>query len=366
MHEMYLEYLEDLKKIENVDDDFFPDFLFTFISNEFENDNYYERGLADSPLLKEAKQIRRKYSDFFDFQDAIGAYTEYMELLADKYDYPNIKAVSRAAKEGLIEDYVPPKPRLKNTRKNRALSTAGMIPSRKVIEPVRGEELIEVARQMLPGTDGENTSDDDISTKPSKEIKKIFQEAYDRVEGINRRRNMYSRSGTNAEIDFILNFINETNRGNFSSRNSDGVDNRPLSEIVSDMKEEAMIPEDLRDYYLTPNTTILKSGRMRNARQEEEVEMMKLLYEAGLDVFNTYGKAMSKESVKMVRNAIGGGPLTKKEKKAIKKRNKEEQKRMANRRNNDAIMERALLRNRYSFDTHGNALSFTMSDLFRG
>lgn len=363
--DLYQEYLEDLSQVGNAKDELFPDFLFNLETNYFDGEDYYSQGIAESPLLKEAKKIRRKYSDYFDFQDALEAYDTYMKLLAEKYGYYSAKAVSKAAKNGMIEDYVPPKPRLKNSRKNRTLAMSGMVPSRKVVPSASQEELLALSRSLMPNADGSNTDDLDIKSKPTKEIRKIFEEASDRVGGMERRKNMYRRSGTNSDIDFILNYINETTRGNFSTRDYSSNEDRPLSEIVKELKIEETIPEPLLEEYLSPNTTTIVNGQIRDSRKEKDIEVMKLLYESGVDIFGTYGKNMSKESVKMVRHAVGAtGPMTKKEQKQFKKRQKAEQKRMTTKRQNDAIMERALMRNRYSFDKGDGVMSFTLSDLF--
>lgn len=359
--ERYSEYIEDLREVSTVKDEYFPDFLKEFLVNEYEDDNYYERAMAVSPLMQEVKQIRRKYVDFFDFQDAMDIYEHYMKLLAEKYNYPSAKAVMKVAKNGIFDDYIPPKPRLKNSRRNRNMATSGMIPSRKVNEGLSGEALKEIARKIDPYSDGSHITEDEIESKPAKRIMKVWEEASDRVSGIKRRQDMYRRNN-NSEIDFILNFIQDTNRGNFTRRDIDRGEDRPLSEIVKDMKLEEEIPEALWDDYFGANTNILSNGRMISAEKQRTNEIMKMLYESGLDVFGTYGKNMSKDSVKMLQNAIGvSGPLTKKQRKELKKRQRQEQERMARRRENDALIERTLLRHRYDFK---NGSSMTLSDLF--
>ena len=204
-----------------------------------------------------------------------------------------------------------------------------------------------------------------MDKKPDKKTRKLYEQAIDRASGVSRKRNMYRSTGiSNTEIDFILNYINQANGGKFSS-DSNETSNRPLSEILSEIEEEKYIPEEIREDMLTPNTRVIRNGRLSDSNRENQVEIMTLMYEMGIDVFNTYGKNMNKEAVKMVRSAVGGGLLTKKEKKKAKKRAKEEQKRLAHRRNNDAAMERALLRNRFSFDENGNSISMRMSDLIK-
>lgn len=363
MDELIYEYLQDLQAVAEAEDDYFPEFLFTFISQDF-GDNYYERGMADTPLLKEAKKIRRRYNDFFDFCDAMEVYKEYMELLGEKYG--SVKIVKQSAKEGMIDEYVPPKPKLKNTKKNRQLTAEGIIPSRKVVDMPDPEEIIRIARLTLPTADGSSLTDADLEKKPSKKYQKIFDKAYDRAAGADRKRNMYRHIGSNESIDFILNFINNANSGDYSTASNTSMEDKPLSEIRDEMLRERDIPEELLEYYLTPNTRCIRNGRLVNSEDENKAEIMALLYEMGVDVFNSYGKNMNKTAVKLVRERVGDvGPMTKKERKRYKKQMKQEQKRMANKRNNDALLERTLLRNRFKFDTDGNAISMRMCDIIK-
>lgn len=364
MDDILLEYLQDLQAVADADDERFPEFLFSFISQDF-GDNYYERGMADTPLLKDAKKIRRKYNDFFDFCDAMEVYKEYMELLGEKYG--SVKIVKDSAKEGMIDEYVPPKPKLKNTKKNRQLSAEGIIPSRRMVEVPDREEIIRIARLTMPTADGSTLTDKELSGKVPKKYQRVFDKAYDRAAGADRKRNMYRHVGSNESIDFILNFINRANSGDYSVSHDDGhISDKPLSEIREDLLRERDIPEELLEYYLTPNTRYIKNGRVVNHEDENAAEIMAALYEMGVDVFNSYGKNMNKTAVKLVRERVGdGGPMTKKEKKAYKKQLKKERERMANKRNNDSMLERTLLRNRFSFDTEGNAISMRMADIIR-
>lgn len=363
MDELLIEYLEDLKAVGSAEDERFPDFLFTFIANDFD-DNYYQRGLADSKLLKDAKRIRRKYNDFFDYIDALEIYREYVDLLEEKHGIP-IKSIRIGASTGLIDDYVPPKPKLKNTKKNRMIIDSGVMPSRQVVDTPDPQVIMEYARKAFPKDDGSSMVHADLLGKVDKKYRKQFKSMSEELAGRNRRRNMY-RASSNAEIDFILNYINNANAHNYSTSGYDSGTDKSLSEVIEEIRIEQDIPEELLEYRNRPHTKYLRNSRVVDRDEEIQVEVMKALYEMGVDVFNSYGKDMSKTAVKMVRSAVGAtGPLTKKEKKKAKKAAKKEKERLANKRNNDALLERTLLKNRYSFSTDGNAISMRMSDLIR-
>ena len=363
MDELLIEYLEDLKSVGFAEDERFPDFLFTFISNDFD-DNYYQRGLADSKLLKDAKKIRRKYNDFFDYVDALETYREYVALLEEKHGIP-IKSIRLGASTGLIDDYVPPKPKLKNTKKNRMIISSDVMPSRQVVDTPDPETVMEYARRAFPKEDGKSLTHGDMMGKVDKKYRKEFKNMSEELAGRNRKRNMY-RASSNAEIDFILNYINNANAHNYSTSGYDKGTDRALTEIIEEIQIERTIPEELLEYRSQPHTKYLRNSRVVDRDDEIQVEVMKALYEMGVDVFGAYGKDMSKTAVKMVRSAVGAtGPLTKKERKKAKKQAKKEKERLANKRNNDALLEKTLLRNRYSFSTDGNAISMRMSDLIR-
>lgn len=362
MDELLMEYLNELKKVGYSEDDRFPDFVFTYLQNDFE-DNYYQRGLADTQILKEAKKIRRKYNDFFDYVDAMEVYKEYMEILAEKYGSKRI--AREAARDGIIEDFVPPKPRLKNSKRNRLLVSSGLMPSRQIMSNPSSDEVMEFARKAFPTETGDNLSAADIQGNLPKKFRKQFEELSEEIAGRNRKRNMY-RASSNAEIDFILSYINNVNGYDGISSYAQGSD-VPISEIMKELQIEKETPAELLEYMYAPNTKILRNSRVISRDDENQVAIMKDLYEMGFDVFGSYGKSMSKTAIKMVRSAVGEtGPLTKKEKKKHKKRMKKEAERLANKRNNDRLLEDTLLKNRYSFSSDGNAISMRMSDLIRG
>jgi len=202
----------------------------------------------------------------------------------------------------------------------------------------------------------------------SKKIRKRLDAVSEDMASRSRKRNLYRASSTtNTEIDFMLNFLANANGSAYPSRNLNSIsDDKPLNEILEDVRFEEETPPELMEVYLAPNTKVLRNARMVSRVDEKQAEIMTAMYNMGIDVFGSYGKNMSKTAVKMVRSAVGdGGPLTKKERKKEKKRLKQEKKRMANKRNNDALLEKTLLKNRYTFTDEGNAISMRMSDLIR-
>ena len=84
------------------------------------NDNYHSHNdEASSELEREARKIRRRYRRYTDYTEAYAVYTEYMKILIEKhggYEMFKIKL-----KGGVIRDFIPAKPRLKATPKNKIM-----------------------------------------------------------------------------------------------------------------------------------------------------------------------------------------------------------------------------------------------------
>ena len=93
---------------------------------------------------------------------------------------------------------------------------------------------------------------------------------------------------------------------------------------------------------------------------------MKDLYGIGIDVIGTYGKSMNKQAVKMLRSTIGDTePMTKKELKKLKKKMKRDRELIERRRDNDRLLEKTLLSNKFDFSRTGETLQFRLKDLYR-
>ena len=75
---------------------------------------------------------------------------------------------------------------------------------------------------------------------------------------------------------------------------------------------------------------------------------------------------MNKQSVKMIRSHIGDTePASKKELKKIKKRAKKEREMIEKRRDNNRLLEKTLLGNKFSLDDKDGQLNFRLRDVYR-
>ena len=359
------QYEKELTFVKESDDNLYPDFLFNPLFNDFDDD-YYQRSFADDELSSMVKKLRRRYANFFDWADAMDIYNEYMDKLVEKYG--SMRVIENSLKAGLLEDDLPAKPRLKNTKKNRQFSKTGVIPSRKLnfSDPSKDEMLV-IARQAFPNQYGEDISEEDMFKKLPKKLRKEVREMQLELAGAERKRNLYRSVGNNSGTDFIVEYLNQAKRGIYDSSGNykNEFDNMSLIEMVEEDEKRALIPEEILEYSEYDPTEIVGS-RLVKRSENMRLEIYKELYQEGIDIFGHFGKKMDKKSVKLIRSHVGATePMTKKEMKKLKKKTKRERRNVERRRDSNELLERTLLGNKVSFREEGNTLSFRLRDLYR-
>lgn len=358
-----MNYADELNFVAEAEDDKFPKFLFTPIYNDFD-DNYYKQSIADDTLSVSARGLRRKYSNFFDYCDAISIYNEYMDALLNKYGSMSI--IKNGLRLGYLDEAIPPKPKLKNTKRNREFLRAGAVPSRPFLtEPISADAYIELARMNFPNSFGEDIKEEDRFVKLSKHTKRILNRTQERISGADRRHNLYKNNSVDNGTDFIVEYLNQATKGyydgNVLSSSGDSI-----LDIIKDEEKYSALPPELVDAELNGNKTIVYNGRIVKAQDVAQIEIMKQLYSIGIDVLGNFGKSMNKNAVKMMRSSIGDAePMTKKDLKKYKKKVKKSNEIISNRRDSDKILERTLLNNKVDFTSGGNTLNFRLRDLYR-
>lgn len=206
-----MSYRDELKFVAESDNSYFPEFLFNVMFNDF-GDDYYKIGVSSDPLVLKARGLRKKYSNYFDYLEAMHIYNEYMDMLIDKYG--SLSIVKNSYKAGVFDDILPSKPRLKRSKKNKEFLRVGDIPSHKILESGDNEiEFIESARELLPNKFGEDIEEIDMFKKPDKKTLKRFRRASEKIQGYSRRKNIYSNKGNNNGADFVIEYLNQANKG---------------------------------------------------------------------------------------------------------------------------------------------------------
>lgn len=91
-------------------------------------DNYHRmEGEPSSEFEQEVRRIRRRYRDLNEFNDALALYNEWIEYLASKHGGKDL--LKTKIKYGLINDYVPHKPKLRDSKFLKTAYKKGIIVS---------------------------------------------------------------------------------------------------------------------------------------------------------------------------------------------------------------------------------------------
>lgn len=357
-----MSYKDELQFVAEADDSIFPDFLFEPMFNDHE-DKYFEIGISEDPLVKKARSLRKKYSNYFDYLDALHVYYEYIDLLIDKYGSWSV--VKNTYKVGLLEDVLPSKPRLKKSRRNKEYLQSGILPSRKIIEEDTSEDFIEASRYAMPDKTGKDVDETLEFNKIDKKTRKMLRKSIERIRGTSRRKNLYSNANNNNGADFIIEYLNQASKGYY-----DNIGKRKEPSVVELYKEDLRlrdIPEEIIESEMLANTQKYVGGRMIRGKDFEQIEIAKDFYSSGIDIFGNMSKPMNKNAVKMLRQSIGAmdsKPMTKKELKKLKKKQKKEKERLNRQIDNDKTLSNILLNNKFGFEKSGSTLNFRLKDLY--
>ena len=84
------------------------------------DDNYHrDENAPTTEFERDVRKIKARYRDINKYNGAVALYTEYIAYLETKYGGKELFRLKK--KNGLIDDYVPPKPRLKATKELKFL-----------------------------------------------------------------------------------------------------------------------------------------------------------------------------------------------------------------------------------------------------
>ena len=361
-------YREELQFVINSNKDIFPDFLFTPLFNDF-GEECYQNGLSEDPRVKEAQKIRHKYKNYFDYINATMAYNDYMNHLVEKYG--SLSIIKNSRKVGMFDDFVPPKPKLKKNRTNKEFLRSKIIPSRKIELEFDGDTIRQIANELYPLDRSAIQTIDEINRfqKPDKKTRKLNQKAIQQIAGLDRRNNLYRSSSTNNGVDFIIEYMNQTSKGFYDEKGERK--EYSISEILKEERRKYGIPEELLIDEMNPNTSVVIHNRLVSRTEQQRIDILTELYKIGINLLDS-SKLMDKNSVKMIKKQAGDydelddpSLMNKKELKRFKKRKKKEQEALLKRQDNDRILTKSLLSNRFNFESKGNNISFKLRDLYK-
>lgn len=110
-------------------------------------DNYHRFDNEPTTELERAvRKIRRRYKNISDYMDALALYKEYMALLAIKYGGPQLFKIR--LQDGMITDFIPSKPRMKNTANNKFLLKNKILVSKINVKRIDEEKLEKVEEAL--------------------------------------------------------------------------------------------------------------------------------------------------------------------------------------------------------------------------
>lgn len=365
-----MSYVDELKHIAEADDSIFPDFLWNPIMNDFE-DNYFQESIIQEDEYAsgayQARKIRKKYNNYFEYIEAMTIYDEYMDKLLNKYG--SFRVIRNLLKDGSLPDFVPQKPYLKDKKRNRRLLESGVVPS------VKNEsydiDLLAVMREVMPNTFGEDMDESDRFKPLSKHDQKIANKITSRLNAKNRVATLY-RDSSGGGTDFVIEHLNALQNGEkYDSRGRYGeVEYVSYTDALNEEAMEKYIPEELLEEMYDTNYTTIVGGKTLSSQELKRRELYQELAREGYDVTGSFTRNMSRKAAKMVRSAVGEyEPMTDKDIKKYKKRQRKEasrQREMMQRRvDTDKMLERTLLGNKMNLNHDNGNINIRLSDMYR-
>jgi hypothetical protein len=359
-----------------VPDDTFPEYLYKPMLNEHPDDNYIERTVINNnPIVIEARMIRRLYSDYYDYLDALSVYHEYMDYLGDTYG--SKKIAKRAIKEGILPDYLPPKPKLKKKKKNRVyLENPKVNFSRKDESIASFFDLKEAADANFGPVPEEDLYIDFGKTfELDKDFKKALREYNKKQERKIRKSNIFKRETTNkVVIEEITKYMNGDFTTRYDKKGKDKVYDS-ISSIYEELHEHDGMDEEMVEILdkLENDTSLrIENGRLRRADYDNQLNIYKTLMDGGFDIIGIASGTMDKKAVKVLKEKKydmegDNAPLTDKEIKKLRKKKKKKYKKALKKMARESKIRETLLKNKVdvaSFVNKDGSVEFRLTDLF--
>lgn len=352
---------EMIEKASKIDDQFYPDFLFEVQLNEFAGDDYRVRGTCTNPNVIKAYSIRRKYSSYWDYLDAMEIYLDYIAYIESVYgDFDMIK---NAFDRGYGNIYVPRKPKLTNKKKNKLLLSTNFLPS-------RIDEDYEININVL---------DMLISNVKESEINKNYEETkIDKrmIESLLSSRERHDRIGSiysagvithenQRDADAIVALMNSSSIDNFIEDHSNGIEG--VGESLEHLHDFDNIPEDILESMFEPSSAYISSAMLINDKDRKQLQILEALETAGYDFLSSSAtRGIDRGAIRAITKKyspkINYDELTPKQIRKLKKKEAKRRRQESIAYQADSRLNRALLSNRVNISREG-FLDFKISDV---
>lgn len=320
-----------LNEMDQLPNDRFPDMLFNPMINEFEGDigrSYWTDFDESNELIDRAMNIGGVIKDYRKYLDELEIWEEYMDLLAEKYG--SIELVEKGAEVGMIAEFVPRKPILKKTKRNKALLRAGVVPSRKLFTPTF-EGFFEFVKPDID-PEWQEISEDAMFEKVDKNTKKVLKRYANKM----LIRDRLSQYSTNSQKSDVFRQINEIyaslNKGGY--RKDQNTDYVSLTQLKKERKKMELTPDHLLDaqYDVSMLGINMYGSTLIDTAKRRRMRLIQDLIDAGYDPYR-FGVdgGITKKEIKIVISQMGSdvpenvknGKLWKKLEKKKKKKMKE-------------------------------------------
>lgn len=223
--------------------------LDTVFVRSFDDEYHKENEHDGDELYQEARQIRRRYRSFSEFYHAQSVFIQYMDRLIEKYGSLDMLEVSYES--GAVKEFVPPIPRMRDTKTNRRIMKLGIpvstTPTGKAhINFDAIDEIVEENKPRVSITMGKNMVDEES------------QRLFENVRLI--RPSMGSTASMNS-LEMIERYISNTKTQKKSMEERDRHDNTfTLAELYDTIDEDVVYESDSDDeFVLYRNKPISKS-----------------------------------------------------------------------------------------------------------
>lgn len=333
----------------------YPNWLFTVLKNEYEDDDYWYDIKTDDPVFKEAalklRGLNRKYADYNKWKAACNIYDTYIDVIIEFNggEY----AVKSMINAGITPDGWTPRPKLKKNKRNKEIENTGILPSKINMSPENIARINEIAMKENPTTTEFNDSIRNKALKPKGEIKRAINASMESTEERRRVSNMYKDVGY---VDILAKYFRTIDNPEDERDVPNFVD--MLDTVAAEMVEadhedgwQNIEPEGSRHASFCNNS-------IRTWDDSNNIRIAKEIYENnGIVTFDL--DQMSKDKAKLYRSEFGMAF----DKKGLKKSRKmyekyeKERKRKAN---SERDLARALTRDHSAVDYFDN--TFTLND----
>lgn len=339
------------------DNNSFPEFLDEINMNDFGNE-YMILSRNDNPNIARIRTLKRKYTNYFDFIDALTLFYEYQEYVETYYgDYAFLEA---AYHNGSPIVYIPPYPKLANKKENKRIFRSDFLPSRVDDEFEVDYDLVDIAIGSLPVKE----LDEDEELYVSKEDQKLRDRMFNVQSKNQRMSSIYSK---NATFDALIQYLNNP------TQDQNGYMYQSTSSVLEDIKEyekiSGMTEEELEEYY-SPDTKYIIDKMIVSAEYENKKKVFEELAMNGFDVLGSskFISGLDKSTIKALKKKYDREPdlsdMTPKELAKYRKKKKKKAKMREEQYLGDKHVQEILSRNKIDLSLSDNAWDFRLSDVF--